>query len=172
MSAKARTLKKAPGLLLFARQHPEPLRLSNHPKRLPHVITRTDWTYLLAPTYAKAQSVDEDIALERLQRAVHSEHLLNELYGGLAAAMDKARGLRTSEDDLIDKLSKGIEKRRGRVKAMQQTPGLSAVLVRVDLEIGHAPEMMRDALLNPKGAALLRSGLEELGSFLFKELVK
>jgi len=32
--------------------------------------------------------------------------------------------------------------------------------------------MMRDALTNPKGAALLRSGLEALGAFLLKELVK
>jgi hypothetical protein len=146
--------------------------LSTYPKRLPHVVTRADWAYLLAPTYAAAQSVDEDIALERLQRAVQSEHILNELYGGLAAAMEKARGLRTTEDDQIDKLSHGIEKRRGRVKAMPGSPALSAALVSIDLAIGHAPEMMRDALTSPKGAALLRSGLEALGAFLFKELVK
>jgi hypothetical protein len=144
----------------------------NFPKRLPHVVTRADWAFLLAPTYAAAQSVDEDIALERLERAVQSEHVLNQLYGGLAAAMEKARGLRTTEDDQIDKLSHGVEKRRGRVKAMRQTPALSAVLVSIDLQIGHAPEMMRDALTNPKGAALLRSGLEALGAFLLKELVK
>jgi hypothetical protein len=146
--------------------------LSNYPKRLAHVITRTDWTYLLAPTYAAAQSVDEEIALERLQRAVQSEQILNELYGGLAAGMEKLRGERTSEDEQIDKLSKGISTRRGKVKAMQQTPGLSAVLVSIDVQIGHAPEMMRDALANPKGAALLKSGLAALGVFLFKELVK
>ena len=146
--------------------------MSHYPKRLPHVITRADWTYLLAPTYAAAQSVDEEIALERLQRAVQSEQILNELYGGLAAGMEAQRGARTTEDEQIDKLSQGIEKRRGRVKAMQQTPGLSAVLVSIDVQIGHAPEMMRDALANPKGAALLKSGLAALGSFLFKELVK
>jgi hypothetical protein len=146
--------------------------LSNHPKRLPHVITRTDWTYLLAPTYAAAQSVDEEIALERLQRAVQNEQILNELYDGLAAGMASLRGARTTEDEQIDKLSAGIGKRRGKVKAMQQTPGLSAVLVSIDVQIGHAPEMMRDALANPKGAALLKSGLTAFGAFLFKELVK
>jgi hypothetical protein len=146
--------------------------LSNYPKRLAHVITRTDWTYLLAPTYAAAQSVDEEIALERLQRAVQSEQVLNELYSGLGAGMEQLRGARTTEDEQIDKLSAGIEKRRGKVKAMQQTPGLSAVLVSIDVQIGHAPEMMRDALANPKGAALLKSGLAALGQFLFKELVK
>ena len=146
--------------------------MSTYPKRLAHVITRTDWTYLLAPTYAAAQSVDEDIALERLQRAVQSEQILNELYAGLAAGMAKLRGARTTEDEQIDKLSVGIEKRRSKVKAMAQTPGLSAVLVSIDVQIGHAPEMMRDALANPKGAALLKSGLAAFGAFLFKELVK
>jgi len=58
------------------------------------------------------------------------------------------------------------------VKAMPGSPALSAALVSIDLAIGHAPEMMRDALSSPKGAALLRNGLEALGAFLFKELVK
>jgi hypothetical protein len=146
--------------------------VSGYPKRLPHVVTRADWTYLLAPTYAAAQSIDEDIALERLQRAVQSEQLLGLLYSGLGAALEKARGPRTTEDALIDKLSVGVEKRRARVKAMPGSPSLSAALVRIDLEIGHAPEMMRDALGTPKGAALMHKGLEDLGAFLLKELVK
>src|SRR4051812_4922112 len=139
--------------------------MSAYPKRLPHVITRADWAYLLAPTYAVAQSVDEDIALERLQRAVHGEQLLALLYGGLGAAIEKSRGPRTTEDALIDKLSVGVENRRARVKALRGSPALSAALVRIDLEIGHAPEMMRDALSNPKGAALMQAGFEELGAF-------
>jgi hypothetical protein len=146
--------------------------VSGYPKRLPHVVTRADWAYLLAPTYAAAQSIDEDIALERLQRAVQSEQLLGLLYTGLGAALEKARGSRTTEDALIDKLSVGVEKRRARVKAMPGSPSLSAALVRIDLEIGHAPEMMRDALGTPKGAALMQKGFEDLGAFLLKELVK
>jgi hypothetical protein len=146
--------------------------VSGYPKRLPHVVTRTDWTYLLAPTYAAAQSIDEDIALERLQRAVQGEQLLGLLYSGLGAALSKARGPRTTEDEFIDKLSAGVEKRRARVKAMPGSPSLSAALVRIDLEIGHAPEMMRDALGTPKGATLMQKGFEDLGAFLLKELVK
>ena len=143
-----------------------------YPKRLPHVVTRADWTYLLAPTYAAAQSVDEEVALERLQRAVRGDQLLALLYGGLGAALEKARGPRTTEDALIDKLSLGVEQRRAKVKALRGSAAVSAALVRIDLEIGHAPEMMRDALAGTKSAALMAKGFEELGAFLIKELVK
>jgi hypothetical protein len=142
------------------------------PKRLPHVLTRGDWPYLLAKTYAAAHSIDEDIALERLERAVQGEALLKHLYAGLAAALAKAKGPRTTEDQLVDKLSVGVENRRSKVRVLRGSPAVSAALVRIDVEIGHAPEMMRDALANPKGAALMEQGFEEIGAFLLKELVK
>ncbi|HEY2031822.1 MAG TPA: hypothetical protein VGH20_21675 [Myxococcales bacterium] len=142
------------------------------PKRLPHVLTRADWPYLLAKTYAAAHSVDEEIAQERLERAVQGQGLLNHLYAGLAAALAQAKGPRTTEDQVIDKLSVGVEGRRSKVRVLRNSPAVSAALVRIDVEIGHAPEMMRDALANPKGAALMEQGFVEIGAFLLKELVK
>lgn len=142
------------------------------PKRLAHVLTRADWPHLLAKTYAAAHSIDEDIAQERLERAVQGEALLKHLYGGLALALLQAKGPRTSEDQLVDKLSKGVEERRSKVRVLRNSPAVSAALVRVDLEIGHAPEMMRDALASPKGAPLMEQGFLEIGAFLLKELVK
>jgi hypothetical protein len=136
------------------------------------VLTRADWAHLLAKTYAAAQSIDEDVALERLERAVQGEALLKLLYTGLGAALAKAKGPRTTEDAVIDKLSVGVETRRSRVRVLRSSPAVSAALVRIDLEIGHAPEMMREALANPKGAALLEAGFEQIGSFLLQELIK
>ena len=51
-------------------------------------------------------------------------------------------------------------------------PALSAVMVMLNVELGYAPEMMRGALENPKGKALLEDGLRALGTHLLKELIK
>ena len=80
--------------------------------------------------------------------------------------------VRTSEDELIDKLSVGVQSRRGRVRAAELTPAVSAVLVLLNLEIGEAPEMMRSALQGEKGRSLLQDGLRSIGRHLVKELVR
>jgi hypothetical protein len=46
------------------------------------------------------------------------------------------------------------------------------VLVRINLEIGLAPEQMRATLDTDKGRAVLAAGLRELGGHLVKELLK
>jgi hypothetical protein len=141
-------------------------------RRLPHVITRKDLALLLAPTYAAAARVDFDEAHERMERAVGSQRLVDELYGGVSAALTERKGPRTTEDQLIDALSAGMQKRRARVKPAPMSEAISAVMVRLNLELGYAPEMMRDALENPKGKALLDEGLRALGAHLLKELIK
>jgi hypothetical protein len=141
-------------------------------RRLPHVITRKDLARVIAPTYAKAASVDADEALERMERALANDRIADELYAGLSAAMAERKGSRTTEDELVDKLSEGVQKRRGRVKAAPLTPAVSAALVMINLELGYAPEMMRNALTTEKGRALLEEGLRELGAHLMTSLVK
>jgi len=141
-------------------------------RRLPHVVTRKDLAILIAPTYAASAEVDFDEAHERMERAAGSQHVVDRLYEGLSAALYERKGSRTSEDELIDALSAGVQKRRSRVKAAPLTPGISAVMVMLNLELGYAPEMMRNALENPKGKALLGDGLRALGAHLLKELIK
>jgi hypothetical protein len=141
-------------------------------RRLPHVLTRKDLARVIAPTYAKAASVDAEEALDRMERAVASDRIADELYAGLSAAMAERKGSRTTEDELVDKLSEGVQKRRSRVKAAQLTPAVSAALVLINLELGYAPEMMRNALETEKGRALLDEGLRDLGAHLVGELVK
>jgi hypothetical protein len=141
-------------------------------RRLPHVVTRKDLALLLAPTYAASAEVDFEEAHERMERAVGSPRVLEQLYAGFSAALEGRKGPRTSEDELIDALSAGVQKRRSRVKPAPPGPGISAVMVLLNLELGYAPEMMRGALENPKGKALLDEGLRALGTHLLKELIK
>ncbi len=141
-------------------------------RRLPGVLTRADLVLLLAPTYAKAHGVDEEEASERLSRALAVPAALDEIYVGISAALADAKGPRTSEDALVDKLSAGVAARRARAKAAAVTPALSAVLVRLDLEIGVVPESMRATLETPRGRALLDEGLRAIGAHLVKELLR
>lgn len=139
------------------------------PKRLPHVLTRKDLALVLAPTYAASANVDFDEALERMERAMASQRVADSLYEGIAEGLRKKRG---DEDELIDELSRGVQNRRSRVKSAPLSPAVSAAMVMLNLELGYAPEMMRNALAEPKGQALLKQGLAELGAHLVKELVK
>lgn len=141
-------------------------------RRLPHVVTIPDLAILLTPTYAEAMSVEDEEAHERLVRALSRTRVADDLYAGLSEALEAVQGERTPEDALMDKLSKGIQKRRSRVKAAPGTPGLAAVLVRINLEIGLAPEQMRATLDTDKGRAVLAAGLRDLGAHLVKELLK
>ena len=141
-------------------------------RRLPHVLTRADLAMLVAPTYAKALSVDEEEALERVTRALERPGVADDLYRGISEALRQAKGPRTSEDELMDKLSKGVQARRTRAKAAPSTPALSAVMVRVNLELGLAPEQLRATLESEKGRALLEEGLSALGQHLLKDLLR
>ena len=141
-------------------------------RRLPHVVTRKDLALIVAPTYAKAAEVDFDEAHERMERAVGTQAVVDALYEGLSEALFERKGPRTTEDQLVDELSAGIQKRRSRVKAAEITPAVSAVMVMLNLDLGYAPEMMRGTLQSPKGAQLLKDGLRALGAHLLRQLIK
>jgi len=139
-------------------------------RRIPHVFPRSDLAILLAPTYADALSVDEDIAQERLGRALADPAVLAGIHQAIASALEDTRGPRTDPDAQVDKISKRLQARRWRVKAAPATPAVSAVMVWVNLAIGMAPESMRDTLSSGKGAAMLAAGLREVGASLVKDL--
>jgi hypothetical protein len=141
-------------------------------RRLPHVLTRTDLARVLTATYAAALSVDEDEAYERLIRALERPGVADDLYRGIAAALIAGQGPRTTEDALVDKLSAGVQARRARVKAAAASPAISAVMVRLNLELGLAPEPMRATLASEKGRAVLEEGLRAIGAHIVKELLR
>ena len=64
----------------------------------------------------------------------------------------------------MDKLSAGVVARRARAKPLQAGAAVAAVLVRLDLEAGLAPEAMRATLATPRARALLEEGLRALGA--------
>jgi hypothetical protein len=141
-------------------------------RRLPHVVTRADLVLLLAPTYAQALSVDEEEARERLARALERRPVLDDVYRALGEALEEERGPRTSADTLLDRISAKVAVRRARARAAPETPAISAALVRMNLEIGLAPEGMRATLASDRGAALLEAGLRALGAHLARELLR
>jgi hypothetical protein len=141
-------------------------------RRLLHVVTHADLAILLVPTYAAARGVDDEEALQRLSQAVAARGVAEDLYEALSTGLRAVQGPRTEEDALVDKLSAGLAARRGRVRPAPDSPLVAAVLVRLDLEIGVAPEQMRATLASPPGRAALEKGLAELGRHLVKELLK
>ncbi|ABS27695.1 hypothetical protein [Anaeromyxobacter sp. Fw109-5] len=141
-------------------------------RRLPHVLTQKDLVLLLAPTYAAARGVDEEEARDRLARALAVPAALDDVYRGISEALRAAQGPRTSEDQLVDKLSAGVVARRARAKPAPATAAVSAALVRLDLEIGLAADAIRATLASPRGEALLDEGLKALGAHLLKDLLK
>ncbi len=140
--------------------------------RLPHVLPRADLARILVPTYAAAISVDEEEAHERLTQALARPGVAEDLYRAIAEGLRGAQGPRTTEDAIVDKLSLGVQKRRGGVRAAPSTPAIAAVLVRINLEIGLAPEPMRATLSTERGRAVLDDGLRALGAHLVKELLR
>ena len=141
-------------------------------RRLPAVVTRADLARLVTPTYAASMAVDEEEAHERLVQALERSGLADDLYAGLSTALEAIQGARTDEEALMDKLSRGVAKRGGRVKPAPDHPAISAVMVRINLEIGLADEPMRATLDTPKGRAVLSQGLDALGAHLVRSLVK
>lgn len=140
--------------------------------RVPHLFPPRTLARLLLATYAEAVGVDEDEAYDRLTRALAAPALVQQLQGGISAALVARQGPRTPADRLLDRISAALEKRGGRVRAAPATPGLSAVVVRIHVELGLAPEPMRATLASPRGAAAVEQGLAEVGTHLVKELLR
>ncbi len=140
--------------------------------RVPHLFPARTLARVLTPTYAEAMSVDEEEAHERLGQALGARGVLDDLHRGISRGLEARKGPRTTPDALLDKVSAGLQARAGRVRAAPSSPGISAVLVRLNLEIGLAPEPMRATLATPRGAAALEQGLAELGTHLVKELAR
>ncbi len=141
-------------------------------RRLPHVLTRADLVRVLLETYVDGMMVEDDEALDRLTRALERPELADQLYDAISRGLAALQGERTSEDQLMDKLGKGVQKRRSRVGAAPSHPSVAAVLVRINVELGLASEPMRAMLQTDKGRALLEDGLTRLGKHVVTELLK
>ncbi len=139
--------------------------------RLPHVLTRADLADFLSPTYAREANVSEELAQERMTRALKSSAVPDRLYEAISTALESVRGSRTP-DAVMDTLSKAVPKRLGKIEAAPSTPPLSAVTVLLNIELGLAPGDLRATLESDRGRTLLNRGFRALGEFLVKQLVR
>jgi len=139
-------------------------------RRLPHVLTQSDLAYLLAPTYAREVDVSEDLAHERLARALKRSGLADKIYETVSAALVSVQGTR-AEDTLMNAMSKAVQKKLGNIGAPPSSPALSALMVSINIDIGVAPAELRATLESDKGKKLLDQGYETLGEYLVSQLI-
>ena len=146
-------------------------RVTLFSQRLPHVLTRSDLAYMLAPTYAREVGVSEELAHERMVRALKSQALCDKIYDAVSDALVAVQGSKT-EDKLMDELSKAVPKRIGKIEAAPTTPPLSAVMVWLNIEIGLAQEDLRATLQSERGRTLLKQGFRGVAESLVKQLIR
>jgi hypothetical protein len=141
-------------------------------KRLRHALPPRDLAFALARTYGKAKRVDDERATELLERALAAPALADEVYAAIRAAIEAKRGPRTDLDTLFDRFAGAAPERIGRIHALDATPEVTAFIVRIDLDVGDAPEAMRTALDTPKGRELAGRGLATIATSLVADILR
>jgi hypothetical protein len=139
--------------------------------RLPHVLTRAHLASLLAPTYARENGVSDELSLDRMKRVIQNSRIANHLYEAISAGLRSSRAGR-SEDAVIDALAHAAVKRSDTLGPAPRGPGLSAVTVMLNIELGLSPDALRATLDSGKGKALLDQGLGGLGKFMVDHLLR
>ena len=142
-----------------------------YPPRLAHLATRAVVVAKLAPTYAEANSIEDEDGISRLDRALQSP-LLDEL---LAATWNALLGMSDNleEEKLVQKVASGLKNRPQRPgKIAPLTAGWSAFLVLADVRAGIASDAAQRLLETEEGARRASAGLKEVGQFLAGELVR
>lgn len=141
------------------------------PPRLGHLATRPVVVNRLVPTYARAHQIDEQEAAQRLARALAGP-LWEDVLAATWEAM-KLRVKRLDEQRLLEKVATTLEERPLRYgRAVETTPGWSAFMMMLDLEIGTAGEAARRVMESEQGRRMISAGLAEAGQFLAVELTK
>lgn len=142
-----------------------------YPPRLGHLATRPVVVNRLVPTYAKAHTIDEQEASERLGRALAGS-LWEDVLAATWEAM-KGRVKRLDEERLLEKVSATLEERPLRYgRVVEVTPTWGAFMMLLDLEIGTAGDAARRVMESEQGRKMISAGLAEAGLFLATELTK
>lgn len=142
-----------------------------YPPRLGHLATRKVVAARLGPTYAESHQIDDEEALARLERALAGslwEDLLDAAWAELTASSK-----RLNEEGLLEKIAGGLKDRPLRPgRPAKLTPGLSAFLIRADIEAGTATDMARRVLESAEGQRRSAEGLVEAARHLAGELIR
>lgn len=141
------------------------------PPRLGHLATRAVVVARLAPTYAAVHEIDDDEAIDRLERALQGSLLDDMLEATWEASLGSTVHL--DEQGILDKIADSLKTRPlrpGRETAI--TPGWNAVLARLDVDMGVASDSARRVLEGDEGRKRLAEGIIEVGKFLCVELMR
>ncbi len=143
------------------------------PPRLSHLATRPVMVAKLAPTYASTHEIDDEEAVERMDRALAGS---SQLHDDLLAACWlelQAKKRKSDEAALLEKVASVLKDRPQRPgKVAPMTPGWSAFLVLVDVHAGIASDAARRVLESPEGKKKADEGVAEAGRFLASELLR
>jgi hypothetical protein len=145
--------------------------MTKHPPRLAHLATRQVLVAKLTPTYAAAHHLDEDEAMQRLDRALRT-HLLDRLLDATWTAL-LGKTKRLSEEGLLEKVAGSMKDRPfrpGRVREV--TPGWSAFMLLADIAADTASDAARKLLETEEGKRRTEAGLVEVAQFVADELTR
>jgi hypothetical protein len=138
-----------------------------YPPRLSHLATRAVVVAKLAPTYAEANSLEDEEAVSRLDRALQSpllEDLLNACWTELQAGGQ-------DEEALLKRVASSLKNRPQRPgKIAPVTAGWSAFLVLADVHAGTASDAAQRLLETEEGKKRANAGVAEVGKHLAAEL--
>lgn len=141
------------------------------PPRLSHLATRSVLVARLTPTYAQAHQIDEDEARQRLDSAIRGT-LLEDLLAMTWEAM-KGETKRLNDEGLLEKVASTLKDRPLKPgKVVEVTPGWSAFLILVDLEVGTASDAARRVMESEEGRKRAQAGVKEVGAYLARELTR
>ncbi|MFB1480076.1 hypothetical protein [Corallococcus sp. RDP092CA] len=141
------------------------------PPRLAHLATRAVVVARLGPTYATAHRVDAEEASQRLSAALKGPLLTSLLEATWTQMLGRTKRLK--EEGLLEKVATTLAERPlrpGRVAPL--TPGWSAFLILVDLEVGTASDAARRVMESDEGRRRAAAGLTEVAGFLAQELTR
>jgi hypothetical protein len=142
-----------------------------YPPRLGHLATRPVVVNRLVPTYAKAHQIDEQEAMQRLERAI-AGRIWEDLLAATWEAM-KSHVKRLDEQKLLEKVATTLEERPLRYgRVVEPNAAWSAFMMLLDLEIGTAGDAARKVMESEQGRKMVSAGLAEAGMFLATELTR
>jgi hypothetical protein len=144
----------------------------NFPPRLAHLATSKVVAAKLVPAFAKAHLIDEEEALERLERALPGSLLEQLLEATWRAMADSTK--RFDETRLLEKIFATLKDRPYRPgrPVLAVSADLAAFYVLVDISAGTASDSARRLLETDAGRARGQAGLAEAGRYLAKELTR
>ena len=140
-----------------------------YPPRFSHLVTRAVLVAKLVPGFAEAHRLDDEEAATRASAALQGP-VLEELLGAVWTAL-LGSTQRLDEEALLAKVATTLRDRPLRPgRPAEVTPGWSAFFLTLDIAAGTASDAVRRVMETDEGRKKATRGMEEVASYLAKEL--